>query len=174
MASSSLLTDLQKQLNKNKKEIDMLKNKLETVESDHENLLGNNPNVSPPTLPPQGTVTKINFTDSYSKKVFKFKVENTNVFTLIYGAGGVFYLIIANIGAKVSLKRNNSDFILYLDTDDVAEPAHFKITSDGYLVVSDSDYRIHYIITEYNNGSNILTENKLDLPLYTISFDQSQ
>ena len=42
MASSSLLTDLQKQLNKNKKEIDMLKNKLETVESDHENLLGDN------------------------------------------------------------------------------------------------------------------------------------
>ena len=136
MASSSLLTDVQKQLNKNKKEIDMLKNKLETVESDHENLLGDNSNlniiIKDRSNPNMSVKVKINGISKFLKKYVEVGVNT-----------GPYYLISSNRVVGVKSHATDKQKYSFLLTDDI----YSMVTTTTSTSTSTSD-NVTFVIGE--------------------------
>ena len=180
MASSSLLTDVQKQLTKNKKEIDILKNKLETVENDHENLLGNN----------QYTFYTITF-NSQSSKSIQFSVTDTTVtppityynFLIVPGLApdqNMFFYVDNTFSKVVGLNNDLNGFTIR-NPEDYPGSIPFYMGSDGEkikLVYSEKSgqKKVKYITTKNNeitltNNANAYSPNVIYTVVNGISSD---
>ena len=150
-----VVDNLQRQLNKNKKEIDMLKNKLETVESDHENLLGNE-------------------TDTYFIAVYKHgdgDVDKTKI--LIIGNYYAFIqsniFLFSTIDKKyiLSIKANNDNENYYFGLEQVLdknkpEYAYLKEIKNDQVIFTTTSVKKDFYVTMDDDSNIYLTTNQKD------------
>ena len=157
-----VVDNLQRQLNKNKKEIDMLKNKLETVESDHENLLGNETDTYFISIidrndPNKNTIVKIK--DNIGNEIHVFTKNY-----VVIGNKGPYYLNYCDyaVGVKIDNDKEGYSFLLSNNRNSIVATSDDINTKTDNVIFITSDNKELYLTMDKNTKEIYLTVNSND------------